>query len=250
MSEILNIKRELVLTEPVLQAEPVTRILDVDMLAFERQRILPPGAGGPHGGAYKMLRTQVLRRLDKLGANLLAIVGTAAGTGKTLTAINLAVAIAADAERTALLVDLDLRKPSVASRLGFEPEFGIDDCLRGGCKLGDALVRLSAYERLVVLPAREACKDSSELLSTRETEELIAELRGRFSERVLIVDLPPALQADDALVFARHAQAALVVVAEGRTRREDLTRTLELLREVPIVGTVLNASRERSESYY
>ena len=63
-------------------------------------------------------------------------------------------------------------------------------------------------------------------------------------------DLPPVLQADDALAFARHVQAVLVVVGEGKTRRDDLVRTLELLRDVPIIGTVLNGTREAVDSYY
>src|SRR5690348_5416041 len=88
------------LTSPTDTLTTLSRIVEVDPAVLERERILPPGAGGPNGGAYKMLRTQVLRRLDKLGANTLAVVGTAPGTGKTLTAINLAIAVAADPERT------------------------------------------------------------------------------------------------------------------------------------------------------
>jgi protein-tyrosine kinase len=227
-----------------------TRELEIDPHLLERERILPPRAGGVHGGPYKMLRTQVLQRLDKLGVNSLAVVGTAADTGKTLTAINLAIAIAADPERTALLIDLDLRKPSIHRRFGIEPLIGIDDCLRRARPLKDAMVRLGGYERLVVLPARERCGDSSELLATRHTEEMILEMRQRYKDRVLIFDLPPVLQADDALAFARHAQAALVVVGEGRTRRDDVLRTLELLADLPIIGTVLNGSREPLDTYY
>jgi Mrp family chromosome partitioning ATPase len=197
-----------------------------------------------------MLRTQVLRRLDKLGVNSLAVVGTASDTGKTLTAINLAIAVAADPERSALLIDLDLRKPSIHRRLGIEPVVGIDDCLRRAQTLKDAMVRLDGYDRLVVLPARERSQDSSELLSTRRTEELIVEMRERYKDRVLVFDLPPVLQADDALAFVRHVQAVLVVVGEGRTRRDDLLRTLELLCDVPIIGTVLNGTREPVDTYY
>jgi len=148
----------------------LTRIVPIDPVALERERILPAGASGPHGGAYKMLRTQVLRRLDELGANSLAVVGAAAATGKTLTAINLAIAIAADLDRTALLVDLDLRKPSVHRKLGLECKIGIEDCLRRGHPLKDAMMRLVGYERLVVLPARERCHDSSELLASNRTQ--------------------------------------------------------------------------------
>lgn len=227
-----------------------TRVVEINPLHLEMERILPPGAGGTNGGAYKMLRTQVLRRLDKLGVNSLAVVGAATDTGKTLTAINLAIAIAADPERTALLVDLDLRRPSIHRRFGIEPGVGIDDCLRGGAPLQEAMLRLGGYERLVILPARERSLDSSELLSTRRTEETIVEMRNRYRDRTLVFDLPPVLQADDALAFARHAQAALIVVGEGRTRRDDLLRTIELLRDVPLIGTVLNGSREPVDSYY
>jgi Mrp family chromosome partitioning ATPase len=227
-----------------------SRLIEIDPLHLENERILPPAAAGVQGGPYKMLRTQVLRRLDKLGVNSLAVVGTATDTGKTLTAINLAIAIAADPERTALLIDLDLRRPSIHKRFGVRPSVGIDDCLRRSAPLQEAMLRLGGYERLTILPARERSLDSSELLSTRRTEELIVEMRSRYRDRTLVFDLPPVLQADDALAFARHAQAALIVVGEGRTRRDDLLRTIELLRDVPIVGTVLNGSRERVDTYY
>jgi len=75
-------------------------------------------------------------------------------------------------------------------------------------------------------------------------------MRNRYKDRVLIFDLPPALEADDALAFARHAQAALIVIGEGRTRRDDLVRTVQLLADVPIIGTVLNGSREPVDVYY
>jgi protein-tyrosine kinase len=227
-----------------------TRLVQIDPLLVARQRILPAGAGGPDGTPYKILRTQVLQRLDKLGANSLAVIGTAPDTGKTLTAINLAVAIAADPDRTALLVDLDLRKPTIHRRFGLEPAVGIDDCLRDAHPVADAMFRLGGYERLTVLPARERSLDSSELLSMRRTKELMAEMCARYVNRVLVFDLPPVLQAADALAFARHVQAVLIVVAEGRTRRDDLLHTIELLREVPIVGTVLNGTRETMKFYY
>jgi len=227
-----------------------TRVVEIDPLHLESERILPPAAAGRHGGPYKMLRTQVLRRLDKLGVNSLAVVGAATDTGKTLTAINLAIAIAADPERTALLIDLDLRRPSIHRRLGVEPSVGIDDCLRRSAPLQEAMLRLGGYERLVILPARERSLDSSELLSTQHTEQTIVEMRNRYRDRTLVFDLPPVLQADDALAFARHAQAALIVVGEGRTRRDDLLRTMELLRDLPIIGTVLNGTREPVDTYY
>jgi protein-tyrosine kinase len=243
-----EVQKEIGRTADALAAH--TRVVPISPLHLENERVLPPGAAGVHGVPYKMLRTQVLRRLDKLGVNSLAVVGAAADTGKTLTAINLAVAIAADPEHTALLIDLDLRKPSVHRRFGLTPEVGIDDCLRHGRPLQEAMVRIEGYERLVLLPAHERSVDSSELLSTRRTEEMILEMRNRYRDRVLVFDLPPVPHADDALAFARHVQAVLIVVGEGRTRRDDLLRTIELLRDVPIIGTVLNGTREPVKTYY
>src|SRR5262245_61503300 len=123
MNRVLERPKVAVIGSPHLPAETAVELTDtvvyrtpaIELPADLRdnERILPPGAGGPHGGAYKMLRTQVLRRLDQLGANTLGIVGARRGDGKTLTAINLAIAIAADPARTALLVAFDMRSPSV-----------------------------------------------------------------------------------------------------------------------------------------
>lgn len=235
-------------TAPVTIAFP--QVVPLSERQRERERILEPGAPEPAGGPYKMLRTQVLRRLSQIGANTLAILSAGKGEGKTLTAINLAVAVAADARHTAMLVELDLRSPSIARRLGFEPKIGIEDCLHGRRPIYEAMVRISGYERLTILPARAATQQSSELLAAQRTGELMEELRTRYANRLLIFDLPPVLLADDALAFSRHIQAGLLVVAECRSEREGVKRSLALLEKLPIVGTVLNRSRERIDAYY
>jgi len=248
-----------VVPHPVAGPEPVdftdtvtfrSPVFELTAEARERERILPPNAAGPHGGAYKMLRTQVLQRLDQLGANTLAVVSAAPGAGKTLTAINLAIAIAAEAGRTALLVDFDLRNPNIARRLGFQPALGVEECLQQRRPVQEAMFKIAGYERLTVLPARGRLEHSSELLSSSRGGELITEMRTRYANRILIFDVPPVLQADDVLAFTRCVQAGLLVIGEGKTRREDVPRTLELLRDLKFVGTVLNGSREPVVTYY
>lgn len=217
---------------------------------LEQERILGPGATGPGAPALKMLRTQVLKRLAQQGANTLAVVGAAPGAGKTLTAINLAIAIAADAGHTALLVDFDLRNPSIHRRFGIEPARGVEDCLLGRRPVQECMVKLAGYERLTLLPAIGHVAASSELLAASRTAEVVREMRERYANRVLIFDLPPVLHADDALAVSRYMQAGLLVVAEARTRRADVQRTLQLLRDLPIVGTVLNGSRSEPVEAY
>ena len=225
-------------------------IVALDPQVLEREHVLPPNAGGGHGHAYKLLRTQVLRRLDQLQANTLAVLSPTAEAGKTLTAINLAIAIAAEHGRTALLVDMDLRNPRVHQRLGFEPTLGIEDCLQSDRPVHDAILRVAGYERLAVLPARAAVEHSSELLTSQRASQLVAELRARYTNRIILFDLPPVLQADDALAFSKTVQAGLMVVGEGRTQRKELLQGMELLRDLTIVGTVLNGSREPARAAY
>jgi Mrp family chromosome partitioning ATPase len=240
-SDALGFTDTLVHQLPVHALDPARR---------ERERILEPGAGGEFGAPYKLLRTQVMRRLQELSANTLAVLSPFKGEGKTLTAINLAIAIAADHNHTALLVDLDLRNPSVHKRLGFEPRCGIEDCLQQRRPIYEAMIKLKDYERLTVLPARAAVEQSSELLSTQRMAELVQELKSRYLNRILVFDLPPVLVTDDALAFSRHVQAGLLVVTEGRTARDGVTYSLTMLNKLPIVGTVLNRSSERADRYY
>ena len=227
-----------------------TPSIAVDPLVLERERILPPGATGEHGPAYKLLRTQALKRLEQLGANTLAVISPCAADGKTLTAINLAIAIAAASGRSALVVDFDLRNPSVHRRFGFEPSVGVEECLAARRPVQEALVKVSGYERLTLLPARGRVEQSSELLSAVRVGEVIAEMRNRYANRIILFDLPPVLQADDALAFSQHMQAALMVVSERLTKRADIARSLELMRDIPVIGTVLNQSRTRETRYY
>lgn len=215
---------------------------------LEREHILPPQATGPQGKAYKLLRTQVLQRLDHLKANTLAVLSPNSGQGNTLTAINLAIAISAELGRTALLVDLNLRNPSVHRRLGYEPRLGIESVLRGVCSVQEVIVRVAEYDRLALLPAKHAVENSSELLSSEAAAVLMNELRNRYSNRIMIFDLPPVLEADDALAFSRVVQAGLVVVTDGQTQKAALRRSMELLSELPIVGTVLNGERAVSKT--
>jgi Mrp family chromosome partitioning ATPase len=187
-----------------------------------------------------MLRTQVLQRLDARHWRSLGIFSPGVNDGKTTTAVNLAVSVASDRLHTVLLVDFDFRRPRIAACLGLTPEVGAEDALMGRVPLEDCLYHPEGFDRLVVLPARGAVEHSSEILAGPVSRALVAELRARYPERVIIVDLPPVLLADDALAFAPLIECGLVVASEGRTQRKDLVRTIELLSQTPLVGTVLN----------
>jgi len=226
-----------------------TRVFDADTEVLERNRIVNPASSGPAVAAYRMLRTQVLQRMEANAWRSLAVFSPGSDDGKTTTAINLAISLAGGRLNTVLLVDFDFKRPMIAKRLGLTAEFGVDDVLLGRARLEDCLYHPRGFDRLVVLPACARLHNSSEVLVGPRSRELVAELRRRYPERIIVFDLPPVLNADDALSFAPLVECGLVVAAEGKTRRNDLVRTIELLVKTPLVGTVLNRSSEAPAGY-
>jgi protein-tyrosine kinase len=226
-----------------------TRVFTPSAAILEANRVVNPMSSDPAAMAFRMLRTQVLQRMDANGWRSLAIFSPGAHDGKTTTAINLAVNLANDRLHTVLLVEFDFRHPALAARIGLSPEFGGDDALSGAAAIEDCLYHAEGFDRFVILPARDKMANSSEILAGPRSRELVSELRARYPERIVIFDLPPVLSADDALAFAPLVDCGLVVASEGRTRRSDLARTVELLHKTPLVGTVLNRAVDAPSGY-
>jgi len=226
-----------------------TQVFEPSAEILERNRILSPGSPEPAAVAFRMLRTQVLQRLDSKGWRTLAIFSPSPNDGKTTTAINLAISLASDREHTVLLVDFDFKRPSIAARLGLSPEQGSDDAIAGTAHIEDCLYHPQGFDRLVVMPARSMLKNSSEILAGQRSRQIVNELRARYPERIVVFDLPPVLAADDALSFAPLVECGLVVAAEGHTSRRDLVRTMELLSKTALVGTVLNRAADTPAGY-
>lgn len=225
-----------------------TRVVNVLPEVFRRHRIVTGMDTGPVITAYRMLRTQVLRVMRMNGWNVLGITSPGAGEGKTVTAVNLAISLALDVNQSVLLVDLDLRRPAVHDCFGIEPGPGLSEFLEAGGELREMLFN-PGIERLVVLPGGAPVLNSSELIASPRMEWLAKEMRSRYPSRLVLFDLPPLLAADDVLAFSRHLDAVLLVAEEGRTCRVDLDRSRELLRDVPVLGPVINKSQKQIRAY-
>lgn len=226
-----------------------TKIIEVPEQTLLDNRIIAALPDHQFKDAYRMLRTRVLQTMRANNWNTLAVTGPASGCGKTLTAINLAVSLAMEITNTVLLVDLDLRKPSIHKYFGYQPELGLSDYLTGSATLPDILVS-PGIARLVVLPGRESLINSSEMLRSPKMVNLVSELKYRYPERIIIFDLPPILAADDALSFAPYTDAMLMVAENGGTQRDDLQKAIEILRDAPLIGTVLNKAPISTTSGY
>jgi len=220
-----------------------TRIVTIDPAVLVRNRIIM-GAENPEAGrAYRMLRTRVLQRLNSNGWNTFAITSPGPEQGKTLTAINLAINLAREVSYTVLLVDFDMQAPGIHRYFGLESGPGITDYFYKSTPLSDILVN-TGIRGLVLLPGFETVPDSSEILKSPKMLKLVDELKNRYSTRIVIFDLPPLLARDDALAFAPYVDAVLLVIEEGNTNVKSVEQSIEMLKGIEILGTVLNKSRD------
>ena len=216
-----------------------TKVVDVPAWVLQKNRIIANNPADPECANFKILRTQVLQNMKKNNYKTLGIVSVSPAEGKTLVAINLAYSIAMQSQHTSLLVDLDLRKPSVHTYFDYQPEYSITDYFTGDASIQNILFSPNT-EGLVVLPGRQKVENSSELLSSRQATELVEELRGRYPDRIVLVDLPPLLKSDDVLAFAPYLDALLLVIESAKVKKSQLVKAMELMKGTPIIGSVLN----------
>ena len=227
-----------------------TKNIDVSIETFRKNRIVAGIDHDPTGDVFKVLRTKILQKMKEENWNVLAVTSPSAGNGKTLTAANLAISIAKDANYSVLLADLDFRRPKVHQVFGFNPEYGLIDHFHKDIPLNELLVH-PGVDSLVVLPAGKPIRHSSELLSAPKMLALSKELKERYPNRIVVIDLPPILQTDDALAYMPNVDACVLVVAEGETSPEEVKNSLKLIDENKFLGSILNkSSADHTPGYY
>ncbi|MBK1722334.1 protein tyrosine kinase [Thiocystis violacea] len=198
---------------------------------------------------YRLIKRPLLMNVDKKGAdivensNLIMVTSALPGEGKTFSAINLAISITMERDRTVLLVDGDVAKPTAAKRLGIDNELGLLDVLDGsGVTVEEAMVQTD-LPNLRVLPAGKRHERATELLASERMARLMKEFSSRYKDRVVIFDSPPLLLASESAVLAGWMGQILVVVAAEQTPRHAVADGLSRLGQDKIMGLVLNKYR-------
>ncbi len=224
-----------------------TQTIEVARAAMKEKRIVRGFDPCGFTDAFKILSTQVSHKLRENGWTTLGVTSPGEDEGKTLVAINLAISLGMEFHKTALLVDADLRQPSLRDYFGWPPGPGLSDHLLSDMPVEDLLIN-PGIGGFVVLPGGPPQPNSSEMLGWRKMTQLVGDLKERYASRVVVFDLPPLLISADVLAFAPHVEAMLLVVEEGKTRRDDIVRAAELLSGTHLIGTVLNKSESGRES--
>ena len=198
---------------------------------------------------FKILRTQVLRKLKTIGGNSILVTSANPCEGKTFTSINLGVSIAKEFDRTVLIIDADIRRP-LTEHTDFATEFfslnvekGLTDYLEGDAEIEDILIN-PGIDKLTLIPAGMPVDNSSELLNSARMEEMMAEIKSRYpSDRLVILDGPAILHFPDAMILYRYVDGVLPVIESEKTSAEQVKKMMECLQEVNILGAVLNKNR-------
>lgn len=225
-----------------------TRIQSTRKHLLQENRIIAGFKPGKWLESYKMLRTRCLQLMDANNWNTLAIASPAMGSGNSLTAANLAICIAMEFNRSVLLVDANFQNPGICKLFGINAKTGLGDYLLDDAPLNELLINPD-MDRLVILPAGKDLLNSAEMLRSPKMVALVNELKHRYPSRVIIFDLPPLLSHDDTLGFLPVVDCVLLVVDEGHTKTEELKQTALLLKDINVLGTVLNKASDNKLTY-
>jgi succinoglycan biosynthesis transport protein ExoP len=199
--------------------------------------------------SYRALRTSLL--LSSIGAPPKVIMITSAlpQEGKTTTSINTAVVLAQKGVRV-LLIDADLRRPSIHKTLGMGPHSGLSNVLTGSTTLEQAITPSAVLPNLFVLPSGTPPPNPAELLASANMRDLLDQLRDQYDH--VVIDTPPSLSVTDAVVLSPRADAVVLVIRSAQTTKQALRRSRDVLMQVnaKVVGVLLNAVDLSSPDYY
>jgi capsular exopolysaccharide synthesis family protein len=184
---------------------------------------------------YRIIRTKLLHH--PAGPRVVVISSPSPGDGKTVTAVNVAAALALKENTSTLLIDADLRRPSVARLLGLAPSPGLADVLTGRGDAVSAIARVEEFPNLSVLTAGEA-KAPAELLDSERWRQLIGYARKHF--RYVVLDATPVASVADYELVQLVSDGVVLVVRPDHTDRKMCTQALDLVPKQKLVGVVLN----------
>lgn len=184
-------------------------------------------------------------------ANLIMVTSALPGEGKTFVSVNLAISLAMEFEKTVLLVDADVSRPSVLKRLGLPSSPGLLDILTdASLGVADVLLRTN-IEKLTLLPSGKANGRATELLASDTMDRLLEELSTRYPDRIVIFDAPPLLPSTESRALATYMGQVVVVVEADRTPHRSLTQAMATIESCPVVLPLLNkVSQSEVGAYY
>lgn len=242
ISRELEIKEKPAAVQVQRKASPIIRYPQIGTPANLQSPLLVT-ASDPHSATaeeYRKLKSVLvsLTRQDEF-RNTIMVTSSMSGEGKSVTALNLAISLAQEFDHTVLLIDADLRKPSLHEYFGLEPTLGIADCLQDGIDPGEVLIK-TGIGKLTLFPAGKAVQNPVELISSQKLTDLIQEMKHRYPDRYIIIDTPPVLLFAETFFLSTLVDGVVFIVREGLTSMQNITDSLTVLKGTPLLGMVYN----------
>lgn len=227
-----------------------SRLVELDLDAIASAGYIDPRVNSsPIADQYRLVKRPILANTRVLGeqlqsrTNLVMVTSSIPGEGKTFTALNLAMSIAAEIDKTVLLVDADPARPTLMNRLGVPDGPGLLDKLAHPSRPLSELILRTNVEKLALLPIGKRSGKTNELFASLVLEELLMEMSQRYPDRVILFDGPPLLPSPEARVLASCVGQVVLVIEAGRTPRAVVDQSLAVLEACPTVLALLNKQR-------
>lgn len=198
------------------------------------------GSSSQLSETFRVLRTRILHPLDgRKPPRTILVTSTAPGEGKSFTSANLAISLARGLDQYSLLIDCDMRRPTLAGLLGQTISPGLSDYLQSGQDLS-MLIKKTSIEKLSLLASGLPPVNPSELLGSTLMYDLVEELSSRYEDRFIIFDSPPIQAASETAVLARQVDGVVVVVRWGGSTRDQVLKLVNNIGKDKILGVVFN----------
>ena len=254
-----NQQRQVPNVEFIEDSPEASRHIDISLEVLkERGMVTPDQARTQISEEFRHIKRPLLRNVDRRGtdsnekSNLIMVTSGRPNEGKTFSAINLALSCAAEQDRTVLLVDADVVKPSVGEFFDIPGTDGLVDYLVKEEELSELICQTS-IPNLKILPAGNPHNLSTELFGSEKMRDLMNSLSQKYSDRVVIFDSPPLLATSEASVLASLMGQIVVVVEAEKTTKSEIQESLSQVagNDDIAIGFVLNKARHvRSRGYY
>jgi protein-tyrosine kinase len=234
--------------QPV-QQRPLPPVLDGSELKVQIENPLIATLCDPHSPIseeYRKLKSTIAASVQQdVFRNAIMVTSTVGGEGKSITSLNLAITLAQEFDHTVLLVDADLRKPSLQDYLGMKPGKGLSDYLNGASAISDLLIKTD-IGRLTLLPAGTPLRNPVELFSSQKMKEFVAEIKSRYPDRFIIIDTPPVLPFAETRSLGALVDGVVFVIREGRPTLENVGEAINSLDRKKMLGFVYNEATVQS----
>lgn len=211
--------------------------------AIRKHRIIGFDNRDSRARPFNLLRTSFVKKLKEDGHRLIGITSATPAAGKSFLSMNLASSLARVTEEPVFLIDLDIRRASLAEEIGLVPEFGVESYLDGRCDDLAAIGHRIDGTRLGLFPTLRKSGNTAELLAGERFSLMIETLRERSEASVVLFDLPPTFANDDAMISLEHLDGFVLVIDAGKTTRQHVHDVLDMLQPTPCIGSILNRYR-------